>query len=56
MGLALDEPSDNDERFEEGPLTFIMEKHLAEHFPEVQIDYRDSWAGKGFTVKTGYSC
>lgn len=56
MGLALDEPTENDEKYEEGKLTFIIEKKLADNFPGVKIEYQDSWFGKGFVVSmTGAS-
>lgn len=50
MGLALDEPTENDEKYEEGKLTFLIEKKLAGSFPGIIIEYQDSWFGKGFVV------
>ena len=55
MGLALDEPSANDEQTTVDELNFIMEKGLAKNFAQLTIDYSDSWFAKGFTIKTGDS-
>ncbi len=46
MGLALDEPTDNDEKVQDGELTFLVEKSLSKYLPEVKVDYQDSWFGK----------
>lgn len=54
MGLALDEPTENDEKISEGKLTFLVEQNIA-HIPTVKIDYRNSWMGKGFVVYTDSS-
>ena len=54
MGLALDEPTENDEKIPEGKLTFLVEQNIA-HIPTVKIDYRNSWMGKGFVVYTDSS-
>lgn len=58
LGLALDEPSENDQVFEEGPLTFVMEKRWSEQIPSVKIDYKDSWLQKGFQISAAsdYRC
>jgi Fe-S cluster assembly iron-binding protein IscA len=53
LGLALDEPKEDDAHFQVDKLNFIVEKHLAKSWPEVHIDYRDSWMGKGFVVYAG---
>lgn len=51
MGLVLDEPSDNDDYYQENSLKFIMGKNISQKFSEVHIDYRDSFLGKGFLIK-----
>ena len=55
MGLALDEPADNDEQIIVDELKFVVEKGLAKNFSQLTIDYSDSWFAKGFTIKTGES-
>lgn len=52
MGLALDEPAEEDEKITEGRLTFLVGQNLA-HIPSINIDYKKSWLGKGFVVSTG---
>ncbi len=53
MGLALDEPSDTDEQISVDQLNFIMEKNMVKNFPQLTIDYNDSWFAKGFSIKAG---
>lgn len=50
MGLALDEPGENDERIEKEDLLFIVEKRITNNFSEIKVDFRASWFGKGFVV------
>jgi len=56
--LALDEPSEKDEKYQDEDLTFVMEKDLAQKLPDIVIDYSDSWLGRGFKIRTsgGFRC
>lgn len=48
--MALDEPKDDDEKLPEGKLTFLVEPRISATIPEIKIDYKDSFFGKGFVV------
>lgn len=53
MGLALDEPTEADEQISVDQLNFVIEKRLAKNFPQITVDYSDSWFAKGFSIRTG---
>ena len=46
MSLALDEPNENDDTFDQGDFTFVIEKPLMEQAKSVKIDI----SYMGFTV------
>lgn len=48
--MALDEPREDDKKFQEGKLTFLVEPRLTKTIPEIKIDYKDSLFGKGFVL------
>jgi hypothetical protein len=54
MGLALDEPTTNDEKFEVKGISFVMTKDVVEtlqYYGSVVIDYLDKpFFMKGFQV------
>jgi Fe-S cluster assembly iron-binding protein IscA len=59
LGLALDEPAgEKDEKLESDGVSFIIDKKLSKSLREITIDYRNSWFGKGFTVRAAgaYQC
>ncbi len=60
MGMALDEPRDNDEVIEENGVTYLIEKGLYDQIKPVNVDFVDSAMGSGFSIKsnlsTGGSC
>ena len=49
--MALDEPSDDDEIFEQETFKVIVDKKLYDQLGGVRIDYGADWQGVGFTVK-----
>jgi len=50
--MALDEPSDGDERFEQPGILLVAGKDIIEQFGGVVVDYRSNpWGGGGFIVK-----
>jgi Fe-S cluster assembly iron-binding protein IscA len=53
LGLALDEPKDDDDGFEFDGLRFVVEKSLMEKAGDITIDYAESgWrAGLSITSK-----
>ena len=41
LGMALDEPGDKDELFDDRELTYIIEKELYEKVKPIKVDYVD---------------
>jgi len=58
--MALDEPGDKDEVFDDRELTYIIEKELYEKVKPIKVDYVDSYMGAGFDIsssmKMGATC
>ncbi len=52
MGMALDEPHDDDQIFNEKGVTFIMNKGLFNEVKPVSIDFVKSAMGAGFMIKS----
>jgi iron-sulfur cluster assembly protein len=50
--LALDEPRDNDESFDDRGITFVVEKEIYEKIKPVTIDYVTSQTGEGFQISS----
>ncbi len=53
MGLALDEPRDNDERVEVEGFSFLMDSQVADMirtYGKLSIDYSDHFWTKGFQL------
>ena len=53
--MALDEPKDEDHVEDFGDFRVLVEKDLADNFPEIKMDFVDTPQGKGFSVSTGDS-
>lgn len=53
LGMALDEATDNDETFESGGFTFLVEKQLLEEAKPIKVDYVITPQGEGFTISSG---
>ena len=53
LGMALDEPGDKDEVFDDRDLSYIIEKGLYEKIKPVKVDYVDSFMGAGFNISSG---
>ena len=51
--MALDEPNDADQVFENDGITFLIEKKLMEESVSVKVDYIISAQGEGFIISTG---
>ena len=51
--MALDEPNENDEVFNEAEFTFIIEKSLLEQAKTVNIDFISNATGQGFVITSG---
>ena len=52
LGMALDEPGDKDEVFDDRELTYIIEKGLFKSIKPIKIDYADSPMGAGFDISS----
>jgi|MudIll2142460700_1097286.scaffolds.fasta_scaffold24944_5 Fe-S cluster assembly iron-binding protein IscA len=50
MELALDEPTENDEVFEEDGLTYIIDKRLFDRVKPLRIEFIEDAAGARFEV------
>jgi iron-sulfur cluster assembly protein len=52
LGMALDEPNENDEVFTQDEFTFIIEKKLLEQAQPVNVDYISNAMGEGFIINS----
>lgn len=50
LGMALDEPQEDDEVILDGGLTFIIEKELLEEAKPIIVDFVSGPMGSGFTL------
>lgn len=50
MGMALDEPQDNDEVIQDNGLTFLIDRDLYEEAKPIAVDFITSAMGSGFRL------
>ncbi len=50
MGMALDEPKDDDQIFEESGVKYLINKQLFEQVKPVKIEYVETARGAGYRV------
>ncbi len=55
MGLALDEPANNDEVFEEKGTKFIVDKDVLNQAQPINVDFIDTPQGAGFKLTSALS-
>ena len=55
LGMALDEPRDKDEVFDDRDITYMIEKGLYEMIKPVKVDYVNSYMGAGFDISSSMS-
>ncbi len=55
MGLALEEPKDDDERFTVNGINFGYEEKLKPFLSDLVLDFVKSLWGTGFTLRRDYS-
>lgn len=55
LGMALDEPNENDQVFNEKGVTFIIDKELFEEVKPVSVDFVKSAMGEGFMIQSELS-
>ncbi len=53
--MALDEPADNDTRFNEKEIAFLIDKNLLNDVQPISIDYVESEYGAGFVLTSALS-
>ena len=53
--MALDEPKESDEVFNEKGIKFIMEKELFDKAKPISVDFVQSTMGAGFMIKSELS-
>lgn len=58
--MALDEPRDNDEVFDDRELTYVIDKELFDRVKPIKVNYINSPMGSGFNIASsleqGASC
>lgn len=52
LGISLDEKTDEDETFEEGGFTFLIEKKLLDDAKPIKLDYIVTPQGEGFFISS----
>jgi len=50
--MALDEPKEDDHRFEDKGLTYVIEKELFDRLKPIKVDYVTSPMGAGFHISS----
>jgi len=50
--MALDEPGDKDELFDDRDITYIIEKELYEKVKPIKVDFVNSPMGAGFDISS----
>ena len=60
LGMALDEPRENDEVFDSDGITYVIDKGLLDQVKPIKVDFVDSAFGSGFSIQSnlamGASC
>jgi Fe-S cluster assembly iron-binding protein IscA len=54
LGLALDEPNDEDKVFDHTEFKLVVNAQELENIGDVEVDFRDSRWGSGFTVRSTF--
>lgn len=55
LGMALDDPKENDQVFTQDGLTFLVDKELLKAAKQISIDFVESPGGSGFAVTSALS-
>ncbi|MCI5121519.1 MAG: hypothetical protein D3908_10080 [Candidatus Electrothrix sp. AUS4] len=50
MGLALDEPKENDQTFDEGGVQFLVEQGLLKTCGAIKVDFLEAGYRSGFSI------
>ena len=52
LGLALDEPKENDMKHEQNDITILVDNELMDNCGDIKIDFMDSGARSGFSISS----
>ena len=52
LGMALDEPSNNDEVIEDNGVTYLIDKMLLEQAKPISVDFVETANGSGFAISS----
>ena len=52
LGMALDEPKENDEIIKENGVTYLIDKQLFEEAKPINVDFVESAFGSGFSISS----
>ena len=52
LGLALDEPKENDEKYEQDGLTFLVDNNLLDTCGTIKVDFIDAGMRSGFSISS----
>jgi len=52
MGMALDEPGENDEIIKDNGVTYLVDKILLEQAKPISVDFIDGEKGSGFSISS----
>ncbi len=55
LGMALDEPKDDDEVVKEDGVTFLINKELYDQAKPINVDFVESAMGAGFNISSSLS-
>ena len=55
MGMALDEPEQNDEQFDKDGIRYVVDKELLEMAKPIKVDFLETDNGSGFYITSGMS-
>lgn len=52
LGMALDEPSENDEIIKDNGVTYLIDKLLLEQAKPISVDFIETETGSGFSISS----
>ena len=52
LGMALDEPSENDEIIKDNGVTYLIDKLLLEQAKPINVDFVETETGSGFSISS----
>ena len=52
LGLALDEPKDTDETFDNDAVKFLVDNDLMKNCGDIKVDYNDAGYRSGFAISS----